>query len=43
MLFAGGACVGLMYQKYEKNINRYMKKAKMAINDMKQFYFELFF
>ena len=35
MLFAGGACVGLMYQKYEKNINRYMKKAKMAINDMK--------
>ena len=34
ILFAGGACVGLMYQKYEKNINRYMKKAKMAISDI---------
>ncbi len=34
-LFAGGACVGLMYQKYEKNINRYIRKVKTVINDIK--------
>ena len=33
--FAGGIGVGLMYKKYERDINKYMKKATKTMDSMK--------
>ena len=33
--FAGGVGLGLAYKKYEKDINKYMKKATKKMDTMK--------
>lgn len=35
MMFAGGMGLGILYQKYNKDVMKYMNKAKKTVNNMK--------
>ena len=35
MMFAGGMGIGILYHKYNKDMTKYMNKAKKAANSIK--------
>jgi hypothetical protein len=35
VVFASGVGAGLLYQKYNKDVMKYMKKAKKTVKDVK--------